>query len=536
LLDKHGYHEAIIFGHALEGNLHFVITQDFAKAGEVDRYGRFMDELCHMVVDKYDGSLKAEHSTGRNIAPYVELEWGSDAYRLMKRIKEIFDPENILNPGVILNDDQQAHLKNLKPMPAVDPLVDKCIECGFCEPWCPSRALTLTPRQRIVGLRELARLEATGDDANRRTLRALYQYQGVDTCAGDGLCSVACPVDIDTGKMMKAIRGREMGWFGRQIADFAANNYSLLSTGMRFGLGAGGVAERVVGKTTLVKLTSGLQKSLGNRVPAWNAYMPTAARMPKARPNGETAGKRVVYFPSCASQMMGPASGDPEQDPLFAKTEALLRKAGYDVIYPEKPNALCCGTPFESKGAARQAEAKVRELEAALLKASRNGEDPVVSDTSLCTYRLKRESQAPLQLFDIIEFIHDVLPERLAFRRIPETVAIHATCSVIKMGLADKLRRITERCADAVIVPDDITCCGWAGDKGFTTPELNANALRNLRSELPPECTAGYSTSRTCEIGLSMHSGRHYRSIVYLVDRCTERAASQEPAPRSTGE
>jgi len=528
LLDKHGYQEAIIFGHALEGNLHFVFTQDFGQAAEVDRYGRFMDELCHMVVKKYDGSLKAEHSTGRNIAPYVELEWGSDAYRLMKRIKEIFDPQNILNPGVILSDDPETHLKNLKALPAVDPLVDKCIECGFCEPWCPSRALTLTPRQRIVGLRELARLEAAGgDEATRRTLRELYQYQGIDTCAGDSLCSVACPVDIDTGKMMKTIRGRDMGSVGRQVANLAASNYGLLSAGMRFGFAAGGVAEKVIGKDTLVKGTGGLRKMSGNRLPAWNAYMPTAARQPKARPTSGTSEKRVVYFPSCASQTMGPANGDPERDPLFAKTEGLLQKAGYEVIYPEKCGSLCCGTPFESKGAAPQAEAKLRELEAALMEASRDGRDPVVLDTSLCALRLKRELKAPLEVFDIVEFIHDMLPEELTFVRAPETVALHATCSVIKMGLADKLKAVAGWCADTVIVPDDITCCGWAGDKGFTLPELNANALRNLESQLPQECTAGYSTSRTCEIGLSVHSGRHYRSIVYLVDRCTWTASDQ---------
>ncbi len=526
MLHGHGYHEAIIFGHALEGNLHFVFTQDFGQPAEVDRYGRFMDELCHMVVDKYDGSLKAEHSTGRNMAPYVELEWGSDAYGLMKRIKEIFDPRNILNPGVILSDDANAHLKNLKPLPAVDPLVDKCIECGFCEPWCPSRALTLTPRQRIVGLRELARLEAAGgDEATRRSLRELYQYQGVDTCAGDSLCSVACPVDIDTGKMMKTIRGRNMGALGRRVSDIAANNYGLLSSGMRLGFAAGGIAEKAFGKAALVKMTGGLRKMSGDRIPAWNAYMPTAARPPKARATNGSAGKRVVYFPSCASQTMGPARGDPEDVPLPAKTEGLLRKAGFAVHYPHGLGSLCCGTPFESKGAAPQADTKLRELETALLEASRDGQDPVVFDTSLCTHRLKRELKAPLQVFDVVEFIHDVLPDHLTFAKAPETVAIHGTCSVIKMGLAEKLRAVAGWCADTVIVPDDITCCGWAGDKGFTVPELNANALRNLASQLPSECTAGYSTSRTCEIGLSMHSGRHYRSIVYLVDRCTESAS-----------
>ena len=133
LLRRHGYDEAIIFGHALEGNLHFVFTQDFGDPAEIDRYARFMDEVCDLVVRKYDGSLKAEHGTGRNMAHFVEMEWGKEAADLMRTIKRLFDPDNLLNPGVILNDNPAAHLENLKPMPAAEDIVDRCIECGFCE-------------------------------------------------------------------------------------------------------------------------------------------------------------------------------------------------------------------------------------------------------------------------------------------------------------------------------------------------------------------------------------------------------------------
>ncbi len=163
LLRRHGYDEAIIFGHALEGNLHFVFTQDFGDQAEIDRYARFMDDVCDLVVKKYDGSLKAEHGTGRNMAPFVEMEWGKEAADLMRTIKRLFDPDNLLNPGVILNDNPAAHLENLKPMPAAEDIVDRCIECGFCEPLCPSHRLTLSPRQRIVSVRELARRAAAGN-------------------------------------------------------------------------------------------------------------------------------------------------------------------------------------------------------------------------------------------------------------------------------------------------------------------------------------------------------------------------------------
>jgi D-lactate dehydrogenase len=234
----------------------------------------------------------------------------------------------------------------------------------------------------------------------------------------------------------------------------------------------------------------------------------------------------VIYFPSCASRTMGPAKGDPENEPLPVKTEALLRKAGFQVVLPDHCAPLCCGQPFESKGLPEQADAKMREIEQALLKASRNGQDPIVFDTSPCAFRVRRDQQAGLRVYDITEFIHDFVLERLSFRKLSETVAIHSTCSTIKMGLQDKLKRIAETCVEKVIVPDHVSCCGWSGDRGFSYPELNASALRDLKAGLPAECASGYSSSRTCEIGLSLHSGLYYRSIVYLVDRCSQAKAT----------
>ena len=117
LLDEHHYDEAILFGHALEGNLHFVFTQRFDQPEEVARYSAFMQAVSQLVAVEFGGSLKAEHGTGRNMAPFVELEWGSDAYQLMWRIKRLLDPQGILNPDVVLSNDAEIHLKNLKPMP-----------------------------------------------------------------------------------------------------------------------------------------------------------------------------------------------------------------------------------------------------------------------------------------------------------------------------------------------------------------------------------------------------------------------------------
>lgn len=527
LFVDHGYEGAIIFGHALEGNLHFVITPDLGQPAEVARYARFMDALCALVVDRFEGAMKAEHGTGRNIAPFVEREWGGQAYALMRAIKDLFDPDGLLNPGVLLNDDPELHLKNLKPLPAADPVVDKCMECGFCERMCPSQGLTLTPRQRIVGWREISRLEARGETEAKPALQALYDYQGIDTCAACGLCATACPVGIDTGSLIKTLRTARRSDGDRRVGGWIADHFATAVGATRLGLRAADVAARVLGAETLEKTSRSLRRWSGERLPAWISTMPTAAAF---RPIEATEAKAapaadqlaVVYFPSCAARAMGPASGDPESLPLPAKIEALLAKAGFRVIYPRGLESLCCGQPFESKGLIDLANRKSDEVAAALAEASRDGALPIVSDTSPCSFRLKQALPERLRPLDVVEFVHDQVLPRLALTKQAAPVAVHVTCSTRKMGLEAKMKAIAAACSDRVIVPEGVGCCGWAGDKGFATPELNAHALRTLKGALPTDCAAGYSSSRTCEIGLSKHAEVPYRSIVYLVDACTE--------------
>ncbi|MFZ5557486.1 MAG: FAD-binding and (Fe-S)-binding domain-containing protein [Pseudomonadota bacterium] len=519
LLRGHGYHEAIIFGHALEGNLHFVFTQDFNTAAEVERYAGFMEALSRLVVDKYDGSLKAEHGTGRNMAPYVELEWGREAYRLMREIKALFDPENLLNPGVILNDDPQIHLKNLKPLPAADPLVDQCIECGFCEPKCPSRAMTLTPRQRIVSWREISRLSRDGvRPADAEMLSRLYDYQGIDTCAACGLCATACPVGIETGLLVKALRGRRHGAVARKVGDLVADHFGAVTAATRAGLWAADALHGALGTDKMSGMLEGLRKLSGGRLPLWTAAMPRASAWKPGPGGAATGGDRVVYFPSCAARNMGPARGQDHLDALPVATERVLRKAGYAPVYPDGLAGFCCGQPFESKGLLDAADRKSAELESALSTASDDGRLPIVFDTSPCAYRMKRFLGERLQVLEIAEALEDLVLPRLDLTPGDATVTVHPVCSARKMGTDARLLRIARACAREVVTVEEVGCCGFAGDKGFNVPELNAHALRHLPGALPEHCRGGYSTSRTCEIGLSWHGRRPYQSIVYLVD------------------
>ena len=520
LLSQHGYRDAIIFGHALEGNLHFVFTQDFNVAAEVARYRGFMAALCRMVVERYDGSLKAEHGTGRNIAPFVELEWGTAAYEIMRAIKALFDPKGLLNPGVLINDDPEAHLKYLKPLPQCDALVDTCIECGFCEPKCPSHRLTLSPRQRIVGWREIHRLENDAGSPPPATMRALYDFHGIDTCAACGLCATACPVGIETGLLIKSLRARRASPLARRVADIAANHFSTVAAGVRSGLAAADGLHRMLGPDRMRSALDGIRSVSAGRVPKWSPTLPRPAPAAPRRGALPSRASRIVYFPSCAARIMGAQRGDDDTEALPVVAERLFGKAGFAVIVPDRLPALCCGQPFESKGLFDAADRKSAELETALQVASDEGRFPIVFDTSPCAYRMKRYLDGRLAVQDSIEFIHDAVLPRVDLERRGTAIAIHPVCSVRKMGLVDKLAAIAHRCSIDVVQPDSVQCCGFAGDKGFNRPELNEHALRDLKAALPHDCAEGYSSSRTCEIGLSEQAGFPYRSLIRLVDRC----------------
>ena len=516
LFDKHAYHEAILFGHALEGNLHFVFTQGFDDPQQVARYEAFMQDVTQLVAVEFGGALKAEHGTGRNMAPFVELEWGPEAYELMWRIKRLLDPQGILNPDVVLSEDPQIHLKHLKPMPAADEIVDKCIECGFCEPVCPSNGLTLTPRQRIVVWRDIQARKRAGIDTTE--LERLYAYHGIETCAATGLCAQRCPVGINTGDLVRKLRGEQADHI--RAANWLADHFSTAVQGTRFMLHVANGAHLMMGTRLLCKTSAALARASQGRVPQWTPAMPQPLqRLHVPKPADQDERPRVVYLAACVSRAMGPAARDQEQEPLLDTTRALLEKAGYQVVFPDDLNNLCCGQPFASKGYAEQAERKRQETLDALLKASRGGLDPIYCDTSPCTLRLVQELSEPrLQVYDPVRFIRTHLLDKLDFEPQESPIAVHVTCSTQHLGEAQALIDIARRCAKQVVVPEGIHCCGFAGDKGFSTPELNAHALRSLK-EAVQVCEEGISTSRTCEIGLSQHGGIDYHGLVYLVNR-----------------
>ncbi|WP_461452382.1 FAD-binding and (Fe-S)-binding domain-containing protein [Mucilaginibacter sp.] len=528
LFKKYKYHNAIVFGHAKDGNIHFLITPSFNDASEIDRYDRFMKEMVDVVVNKYDGTLKAEHGTGRNMAPFVETEWGGELYELMKQIKQSVDPKSLLNPGVIINADKDVHIKNIKLLPTVEHEVDQCTECGYCEHKCPSRNLTTTPRRRIVIRRELKKMEQSGDKDNYATLLHQYQYDGLDTCAVDGLCATACPVDINTGDLVKRLRRENHSAFANKVALTVAKNFGFAVLMARFGLKAGNIVNNIFGKKSMTKLTAGL-KRIVPAMPLWSeqiAYPPNLAVLKSKRFNSDST-DRVLYFPSCISLMMG--SGEDGKKNIMETFISISQKAGIAVEVLNDSSGLCCSQIFSSKGYKDAYTFKANEIIEKLWLNSREGKVKIVVDVSSCAYSLKNlrpllsaDKQLKydaLRILDSVDYMHDMVMPLLSITVKKGNIVLHPVCSLQKMHTQDKFVNLARNFAEHVTVPLHAGCCGMAGDRGFLFPELTESATMPEALEVNQHKYDGYySSTKTCEMAMSQAVNQNYESILYLVD------------------
>jgi D-lactate dehydrogenase len=516
LFDRHGYGDAVIFGHTRDGNLHFMLTERFAVGEVPRRHAAFVEDLVELVLG-HGGTLKAEHGTGRVMAPFVRRQYGDQLYAVMREIKRLFDPAGILSPGVVIGDDPGAHLRDLKSSPAIEPEVERCVECGYCEPVCPSRDLTTTPRQRIVLRREEARARAAGDMTLAAELRAAARYDVVDTCAADGMCAVACPVHIDTGDLVKHLRADRHGPAYRAAWGAAAPRWDLATRGVAVALDVAGVLPAAVPATA----TRALRRVLGAEVvPAWTPDLPGGGRR---RRSVAVPAPDAIYLPACTATMFAPAT------PSGSVTDAvrvLAERAGVRLHVPRTIGGLCCGTPWTSKGLPSGTMDRIvgAAVEAELVGLA-GRQVPIISDGASCTEgfaRLldRRGIRAPV--VDAVVFAADVLLPRLRVTRRIGSLALHPTCSSTRLGLDGALLTIAGAVAERVVVPDGWGCCGFAGDRGMLHPELTAAAtLAEARSVNEGGFEAWASVNRPCEIAMSRATGRSYRHILELLADAT---------------
>lgn len=561
--------KGIIFGHALSGNVHFIITPNLNDEKESQAFAEFMEAMVDSVI-ALQGSTKAEHGTGRMIAPFVEKEWGAKAYSINRRIKEIFDPHALINPDVIISDNPQIHTQNLKQSSEVEDFINQCMECGFCEKVCPSRELTLTPRQRIAVRKEIARLEALLAESTKSTqkptqeileeLKRGYQYFGIETCATCSMCSLSCPLEIDSAKIAQKLSPSTKGAISRFIATQTAKHFSPTLSLAKGGLHIANFGFAIFGKNTLNTLSKKMSflpyiprslpranayklesknfshshhacrdEALGARVALPQRARPTPLReQSNAWDNGAQSSQiSVIYFSTCINRSFAPQSSLKDTRALQEVFESLCKKAGVSVVYPHNLKNLCCGKAY--KDYPQSAEIKCKEVYRALdssveeLRSKGAKQIHIVCDHSACSYELKsglQELDSTLTILDMPEFIESTLLPRLTITPLDEDIALYAMCSTRKGKWDKSLESIAKTCTNGeVIIHSKTQCCGFAGNKGFTCSELNASALREL-SEFYKDrkLRLGFSSSSTCEIGLNDKTNITWQNLLYLVD------------------
>lgn len=526
---QYGYDDFVIFGHAKDANMHFMINPDLRDPRALDTYAEFTEDLVDLILGA-DGSLKAEHGTGRIMAPYVHRQYGDELYAVMRELKELCDPKGILNPGSIIGDDPNAHLVDLKVSDPVDPAVDACVECGYCEPVCPSRDITTTPRQRIALLRELNQ----ADPQRREEIAEHFDYMAVDTCAADSLCLLNCPVGIDTGKVMKKLRAERMGPKAQALGEVLAKRWGGTTNTLRVGVRmAQVVPSPVLGAITRMArriLPTDIMPEVGGDLPRAGISRATTSR--------STPGD-VVLLPSCLGEMFGgfnekKVDGDPLVDAPEAQFAflAVCDAAGVKVRIPDGVDSLCCGTVWRSKGLVDGAAAMARRTGVAILEASQEGRVPVVSESSSCTNGLASlaadlrgtglpederlaERLEKLTIMDATAFVAREVLQRLNVQPRWDRAVVHPTCSDRHSGSIAHLRTIAKAVAREVVEPVEAGCCGFAGDRGMLHPELTAAATaREARQAREADGDVYLSTNRTCEMGMIRATDRPYHHVL----------------------
>ncbi len=476
LFDKYEYRDSVIFGHAKDGNIHFMLNEDFREIKSQNRYRDFTEEMVDLVL-AHDGTLKAEHGTGRVMAPFVRKQFGDDLYEVMLNLKRAFDPHSILNPDVIITENPTIHLTNYKISPTVEAEVDRCVECGFCEQGCPSKGLTLTPRQRITARRGAESARQSGQKKLALELESAFEYEGIDTCAVDGMCAITCPVGINTGDLVKRLRKENSSPFQQKAWHVAANHWGSFLSVARMGVALGSILPRFRG----VKLSAG-----------------------KRRFSLESNSPDFIYLPSCTNEIFGPSNQS-----IFLD---ICKKAGLTAFIPNGIASTCCGTPWKSKGMSSGGVA-IDHTNLELLTKLKQLNLPIVTDSPSCADGFIRSFQGN-RVLDSTEFIASHVINRLEIKKV-STVVVHPTCSSAKLDENSALIAVAGAIADQVIVPPNWGCCGFAGDRGLLIPELTESATREEAAYVKSVDADLYiSNNRTCEMAMTTAVGSEYVSVI----------------------
>jgi D-lactate dehydrogenase len=368
--------------------------------------------------------------------------------------------------------------------------------------------------------------------AVQRALVEQYRYDGEETCAADGSCRLACPVAIDTGKLIKDLRIRSHSERAERRALRMAQRWSPVERAARVGLRTSSATARFVGDAPLRAVTGAARRIAGDElVPQWIEAMPGAApgRLPRTSRDGAAA----VYLPACINRIFGTSRKGEDVAWLPQALVDVSARAGLPVWIPPDAPGHCCATPWSSKGFSEGHRHMARHLFDAVWRWTDGGSLPLVIDATSCALGIgedvppalsddQRERFAVVEVIDAISWARDSLLPKLEIRHRVGSAAVHPNCSARELGLGRPLQELAAALAEEAVVPLAATCCGMAGDRGLLHPELVAAATAEEAAEVGERSfDAHLSANRTCEIALEQATGRPYMSVIQLLDQVT---------------
>src|SRR5215204_2342586 len=238
IVDKNGTW-ACFYGHASVGCLHVRPALDTSDPDGVSRMRRIAEEVADLVVD-CGGSISGEHGDGLSRSEFMEKMYGGEILRAFADVKRLFDPEGMMNPGVIVDPppmDRQLRIgPGRKRLPIKSNLsfedqggfakaIELCNGSGFCRKrtggtMCPSYMVTLdeqdTTRARANMLRSVIEGTLPPEELTGRRMKEV-----MDLCVGCKACKTECPSRVDVASMKTEVlyqAGREHGFSLRQKA------------------------------------------------------------------------------------------------------------------------------------------------------------------------------------------------------------------------------------------------------------------------------------------------------------------------------
>ena len=536
LLGEHGFLPGVA-GHASAGNLHFMLTPDFAKQEDLERYEAFMAELVELIVDKYDGSLKAEHGTGINMAPYVEREWGEKATELMWRVKQLADPDGVLAPGV-----------RPQPRPRRPP----------AQPEDDAGDRGVGDHLRRVRLLRAGLPEPRPDDdaapADRAAARDGAPARGLAGAAGAArgvrVRRRSRPAPPTAPASSPARSGSTPASWSRSCAapPHRAGRSDGAGDGEALGHGRGRLARRPAPRRPA---GAGGPKRGQSLPPPAPAKLPSDASTRAPPPSTCPPAPTASSAPPRLTGRNAPYGGKAALDPVVEALVEVSARAGLPVWIPEDVAGTAAGCPGARKGFGEAHSPQGERDGRAALALERGGgaadrgrrrllHRSIADPGEGVLAEENAERLAKLEILDSVAWAHDRLLPWLEVGEKVGSATVHPTCATRHLGLAHRLEALADALADDVYVAPSATCCGFAGDRGISHPELTAAATAPEAAEVAGRhFDAHLSSNRTCEIGLERATGEPYESVILLLERLTRAAGHQTPerfAPHSTAQ